>query len=381
MIKAEKRVRNFVIGIKILLYIVVSIISTIHVIDFFVLTNPYWLAVSLAIAFEIGAAASLAAILVLPKAKQSMVWLIFIILTLTQAMGNMYFAYDNAQNFESWMELFGLTGFTVIEQKRILAIASGAILPVIALGFIKSLVDYLKPDDNQTVIKEIVEDNDGGDNKPAVIEPITNTNAAVNTIEKPIENIIIDNEINNTSQDRETQKALDEENIKLQRANNALINELEALKQNLERSKDTPDTISKYNSIGPDVEVKNIEVATSTDDSITQTNDNVENENVVVETEPYLSPNDSADIVFRDNSQNINDNTEDNTEVIEINNDTEKIKQSNITDSITDEENVNDNQTVSDADIIKSVKEKKTIFDNKKTAAFRNPQIMPGVNM
>lgn len=153
----ERLVRNSVISIKIFLYLIVSIISTIHVIDFFVLTNPMWLAVSLAIAFEIGAAASLAAILVLPKAKQTMVWIIFIILTLTQAMGNMYFAYEHANEYYSWIEMLGLENYTEIEQKRILAIASGAILPIIALGFIKSLVDYLKPDEGGTLLGQMIE--------------------------------------------------------------------------------------------------------------------------------------------------------------------------------------------------------------------------------
>ena len=37
-----------------------------------------------------------------------------------------------------------------IVQKRILAIVSGAILPVVALGFIKSLVDYIRPEEKTT---------------------------------------------------------------------------------------------------------------------------------------------------------------------------------------------------------------------------------------
>ena len=42
-------------------------ISTIHVIDFFELSNPYWLAVTLAVGFEVGAAASLASLVILKK--------------------------------------------------------------------------------------------------------------------------------------------------------------------------------------------------------------------------------------------------------------------------------------------------------------------------
>jgi hypothetical protein len=123
----------------------VSIISTIHVIEFFRLSNPEWLAVTLAIAFEIGAAASLAAIVILDKTSKSLVWMLFLLITLMQMMGNMYYAYVHLVDFKSWSELFGIMEEEIIFQKRVLSIVSGAILPIIALGFIKSLVDYIKP--------------------------------------------------------------------------------------------------------------------------------------------------------------------------------------------------------------------------------------------
>jgi hypothetical protein len=50
-------------------------------------------------------------------------------------------------DYQAWVELIGLVDSEVIEQKRILSIVSGAILPLVALGFIKSLVDYIKPDE------------------------------------------------------------------------------------------------------------------------------------------------------------------------------------------------------------------------------------------
>jgi len=141
----KKAVKYFIIGTFVTLYLMVSVISTIHVIDFFSLSNPSWLAVSLAIAFEIGAAASLASIITLDKMNKGIVWSLFIILTLMQAMGNSYYAYSHLNNFQGWVELFGLTEDDLIYQKRILSIISGAILPIVALGFIKSLVDYIKP--------------------------------------------------------------------------------------------------------------------------------------------------------------------------------------------------------------------------------------------
>ena len=146
----NKLTRNFIIGTFVTLYVMVSIISTIHVIDFFKLSNPEWLAITLALAFEVGAAASLASIIALKKMNKSIVWMLFFTLTLMQAMGNAYFAYMHLEGYQGWIELFGLVDSEPIEQKRILSIVSGAILPLVALGFIKSLVDYIKPSEEVT---------------------------------------------------------------------------------------------------------------------------------------------------------------------------------------------------------------------------------------
>jgi hypothetical protein len=150
----DKLVKRFVIGTFVSLYALVSIISTIHVIDFFELSNPYWLAVTLAIGFEIGAAASLASLVILKKMNKTIVWSLFIAITLMQMQGNMYYAFINLEGFSGWSELFDLIEEDLIDQKRILAFVSGAILPLIALGFIKSLVDYIKPEDEDEIISE-----------------------------------------------------------------------------------------------------------------------------------------------------------------------------------------------------------------------------------
>ena len=176
MQKENKLTRNFIIGTFVTLYIMVSIISTIHVIDFFRISNPEWLAITLAIAFEVGAAASLASIIAMKKMNKGIVWALFITLTAMQAMGNTYFAYVHLVDYQSWVELFGLVDSEVIEQKRILSIVSGAILPLVALGFIKSLVDYIKPD--ETVNKAV---NEGV--KAVVQDQITDAVTSNNPIE------------------------------------------------------------------------------------------------------------------------------------------------------------------------------------------------------
>lgn len=170
---SKKTVSYFIIGTFVSLYLMVSVISTIHVIDFFKLSNPTWLAVSLAIAFEIGAAASLASLISLDKMNKGMVWSLFVILTLMQAMGNTFYAYTHLQDFQGWSELFGLDEEEKIYQKRVLSIISGAVLPVIALGFIKSLVDYIKPEEEVKIGNSRTQsDNNDSDNNSKINEEL-----------------------------------------------------------------------------------------------------------------------------------------------------------------------------------------------------------------
>ena len=151
----DKLVHRFIIGTFVSLYLLVSIISTIHVIEFFKLSNPYWLAVSLAIGFELGAAASLASLIILDKMNKTLVWMLFGAITLMQMQGNMYYAFVHMENFQGWSELFGLIEEDIVYQKRVLSAVSGAILPLVALGFIKSLVDYIKPQSESLVKEEV----------------------------------------------------------------------------------------------------------------------------------------------------------------------------------------------------------------------------------
>lgn len=154
----NKLVHRFVIGTFVSLYLLVSTISTIHVIEFFKLSNPLWLAVSLAVAFELGAAASLASLVILDKMNRTLVWFLFALITIMQMQGNMYYAFVNMKDFQGWSELFGLIEEDLIYQKRVLSAVSGAILPLVALGFIKALVDYIKPQPESVVEEEKIEE-------------------------------------------------------------------------------------------------------------------------------------------------------------------------------------------------------------------------------
>lgn len=162
--KKNKIVHFSIIAIFVSLYLLVATISMINSVDFFDLSHSGILSWSLAIGFELGAAASLAGIIILDKTNKTMVWGLFILLTLFQMMANSYHAFSNLAEFQGWIELFGLQEEEEIVQKRILAIVSGAVLPIVALGFIKSLTDYIRPshdlDNDEETKKELISDEE-----------------------------------------------------------------------------------------------------------------------------------------------------------------------------------------------------------------------------
>ncbi len=194
MSKKDDIIKWSIISIFVGLYAMVSVISTIHVIEFFRLSNPEWLAVTLAIAFEVGAAASLAAIIILDKTSRWLVWSLFVIITAMQMMGNMYYAYTHLGDFQFWSELFGINEEEPIFQKRILSIVSGAILPIVALGFIKSLVDYIRPTKEET--------------KPEINELEETVKESVEDVHESIEAIKLDDSLSESEKTKKIERSI-----------------------------------------------------------------------------------------------------------------------------------------------------------------------------
>lgn len=153
----NKLVHYFIIGIFCSLYFLVATISMINSVAFFDLAHNGIMNWALAIGFELGAAASLAAIIILDKTNKTMVWTLFLLLTGFQMMANSFHAFINLENYMPWIELFGLEEEEPIFQKRVLSIVSGAVLPIVALGFIKSLVDYIRPEKTEEPLQAGIE--------------------------------------------------------------------------------------------------------------------------------------------------------------------------------------------------------------------------------
>lgn len=126
-----------------LLYIATGFVSTWHAVALFSLANPEWIAVILAIVFEIGQAAVLFSILTVnPEERHWIQWGLMIILTVVQVMGNVYssFSYiemhgEGSMNFTKAI-LFQSPEdplFDATTQNIFISYIIGAILPIVAL--------------------------------------------------------------------------------------------------------------------------------------------------------------------------------------------------------------------------------------------------------
>ena len=133
-----------------------SIISTVHLVDLFYLGNPSWISYTVAVSIEIGAVASFLTLSILSKLNKTIVWGMFIILFVMQVIGNVYFSFDWItkmiatnpdwiKNFRDMMEFFI---FEIEEKttKMILSLLIGVPIPLISVFLLKSMTDYLGDD-------------------------------------------------------------------------------------------------------------------------------------------------------------------------------------------------------------------------------------------
>ena len=138
--KQRKLDKVFVWGF-LFLYLLVATISFCHAVQFFNIGNVRWMSVVLAFSFELGLALSLAAILLSEKNKSNALpWILMIVLTLVQVVGNVYstFKYISLSEVKYYQYLAKPLLFFIedVSEDTIQVIVSwiiGAILPIIAL--------------------------------------------------------------------------------------------------------------------------------------------------------------------------------------------------------------------------------------------------------
>jgi hypothetical protein len=143
-----------------LLYIAVGFVSTFHAVSFFAISNEKWLAIILAVAFEIGQAAVLFSLLT-SKTKKVMPWILMGVLTLVQVLGNVYSSYsymvihnlDLVKYFTDSV-LFYIQDPNPQVNQVMISYITGAILPIVALCMTSMIVD-VSGVDNKNEVAEV----------------------------------------------------------------------------------------------------------------------------------------------------------------------------------------------------------------------------------
>jgi hypothetical protein len=165
--------RNLVVGAFLTTPILASLISALHLIDFFDLGNNSWMSYVLAITFELGSIASFVSLGVLKKIKKWAVISIFIILLFMQLAGNVYYVFDYVNQKlatdPKWLNTFIemvrpiYDSDNASDYKFVLAMLIGIAIPLVSILFLKSLVDYLSIEespDEAVVAKDLSVDLD-----------------------------------------------------------------------------------------------------------------------------------------------------------------------------------------------------------------------------
>lgn len=155
-----KKILTFLFSI---LYLAVGFVSVYHAISFFSISNENWLAIILAIAFEVGQAAVLFSLLV-SKEKKTMPWILMTVLTLVQVLGNVYSSYQymvlNSQDSIKYFTdsvLFYLQDPNPQVNQVMISYITGAILPVVALCMTSMIVDVSGVDNKESENEDVEE--------------------------------------------------------------------------------------------------------------------------------------------------------------------------------------------------------------------------------
>lgn len=150
----NKNYKTLIIAAFLIPIITVAIVSISHVTKWYGISNPVTWAVYLSIGVEIAALSALAAISANMGKK---VYFPFMIVTIIQFIGNIFFAYSyidvNGQSFRDWVglvsplvEFMGVEPTDFVGHKRFLAFFAGGMLPIISLSFLHMLVKFTEED-------------------------------------------------------------------------------------------------------------------------------------------------------------------------------------------------------------------------------------------
>ena len=243
------------------LYLLVACISFCHAVEFFNIGNANWMSITLAFAFELGLALSLAAILLSDSnSKNILPWALMIILCAVQVIGNVYSTYKyialSETEYYQYLAQPLLFWIEDISEKTVRIIISwiiGAILPIIALFMTDMVASNLKTMNNADKIKDTTDNTKDEPDEPAILT--TSPSPVKTEAESPA--IIEDDVINETATKVEEKNGLDLEDIKEEdvdvpaiekKSSNKIINSVKSL-FNKPRPQEIKEDVTKDNTV------------------------------------------------------------------------------------------------------------------------------------
>ena len=253
------------------LYLLVACISFCHAVEFFNIGNANWMSITLAFAFELGLALSLAAILLSDSnSKNVLPWALMIILCAVQVIGNVYSTYKyialSETEYYQYLAQPLLFWIEDISEKTVRIIISwiiGAILPIIPLFMTDMFASNFKTINNTDKIKDTTDNTKDEPDEPAILtalpdEPgiLTSSSSPVNT-ESESPAIIEDDVINETTTKVEEKNGLDLEDVKEEdvdvpalekKSSNKIINSVKSL-FNKPRPQEIKEEVAKDNTV------------------------------------------------------------------------------------------------------------------------------------
>lgn len=155
-----KKIGNIVyLGLFGILYCSSAFVSTMHAIEFFSLANVGYLAIMLALTYEIGQAAVLSSLLIDKRNQKKVVpWILMGVLTICQILGNTFSVYKNiclnSMNELVWIKepIFVFANdFPDKQATIIITWVMGALLPVISLLMCEMVTSYIHSDKEDKV--------------------------------------------------------------------------------------------------------------------------------------------------------------------------------------------------------------------------------------
>lgn len=239
-----KKIGNIVyLGLFGILYCSSAFVSTMHAIEFFSLANVGYLAIMLALTYEIGQAAVLSSLLIDKRNQKKVVpWILMGVLTICQILGNTFSVYKNiclnSMNELVWIKepIFVFANdFPDKQATIIITWVMGALLPVISLLMCEMVTSYIHSDKEDKVPELIKED------KKQEPEP-----------EHKIENEQVQEQTNQEEEDIKEDGRICERDNSRSKESEGVVNETdEGYTQNLTKEEAKPDVseqeISKPN--------------------------------------------------------------------------------------------------------------------------------------